>query len=127
MSISQAVGAWGMWLSTEVAKNSLSSQRKSTLGSTSKGSSAERVEGDGFMTARQLAWLFVALVAGGAGSACNGTSIGAAPTNISQLQGAGSTFMAPLQKKWREEYQKRHPNMSLTYKMGTRFFNFDLW
>jgi phosphate transport system substrate-binding protein len=67
------------------------------------------------MTARQLAWLLAALIAGGASSACNGTNTGAAPGKVSQLQGAGSTFMAPLQKKWREEYQKRHPEVSLNY------------
>ena len=32
-----------------------------------------------------------------------------------QLHGAGATFPAPLYKKWLEEYQKRHPDVQLSY------------
>lgn len=67
------------------------------------------------MIARQLAWLFAALIAGGVSSACNGKSTSATPANTLQLQGAGATFPAPLYKRWREEYQKRHPHVSLMY------------
>src|SRR5271165_1180802 len=31
------------------------------------------------------------------------------------LHGAGSTFAAPLYKKWIEEYAVSHPNVSLAY------------
>jgi phosphate transport system substrate-binding protein len=37
------------------------------------------------------------------------------PPGAMQLRGAGSTFAAPLQKKWREAYQKRHPEVVVSY------------
>ena len=37
------------------------------------------------------------------------------PPGAIQLQGAGSTFAAPLQKKWLEAYQKRHPEVVVRY------------
>jgi phosphate transport system substrate-binding protein len=71
------------------------------------------------MRARQLAGLFVVGVAvvvcatatcGGAGSA--GKSL---PAGAIQIHGAGATFPAPLYKKWLEEYQKRRPEVLLSY------------
>jgi len=37
------------------------------------------------------------------------------PPGTIQLRGAGSTFAAPLQKKWLEAYQKRHPEVVVSY------------
>jgi phosphate transport system substrate-binding protein len=37
------------------------------------------------------------------------------PPGTIQLRGAGSTFAAPLQKKWLETYQKRHPEVAVSY------------
>jgi phosphate transport system substrate-binding protein len=37
------------------------------------------------------------------------------PLGTIQLRGAGSTFAAPLQKKWLEAYQKRHPEVVVSY------------
>jgi phosphate transport system substrate-binding protein len=37
------------------------------------------------------------------------------PPGAIQLRGAGSTFAAPLQKKWLEAYQKRHPEIVVSY------------
>jgi phosphate transport system substrate-binding protein len=37
------------------------------------------------------------------------------PPGTIQLRGAGSTFAAPLQKKWIEAYQKRHPDVVVSY------------
>ena len=37
------------------------------------------------------------------------------PPGTMQLRGAGSTFAAPLQKKWLEAYQKRHPDVVVSY------------
>jgi phosphate transport system substrate-binding protein len=71
------------------------------------------------MRARQLAGLFVVSVAvvvcatatfGGAGSA--GKNL---PAGAIQLHGAGATFPAPLYKKWLEEYQKRRPEVVVSY------------
>jgi phosphate transport system substrate-binding protein len=39
----------------------------------------------------------------------------ALPPGTIQLRGAGSTFAAPLQKKWLEAYQKRHPKVVVSY------------
>ena len=37
------------------------------------------------------------------------------PPGTIQLRGAGSTFAAPLQKKWMEAYQKRRPDVVISY------------
>jgi phosphate transport system substrate-binding protein len=37
------------------------------------------------------------------------------PPGAIQLRGAGSTFAAPLQKKWMEAYQKRRPDVVISY------------
>ena len=37
------------------------------------------------------------------------------PPGAIQLRGAGSTFAAPLQKKWMEAYQKRRPDVAISY------------
>ena len=37
------------------------------------------------------------------------------PPGAMQLRGAGSTFAAPLQKKWIEAYQKRRPHVVVSY------------
>ncbi len=37
------------------------------------------------------------------------------PPGTIQLRGAGSTFAAPLQKKWLEAYQKRHAKVVVSY------------
>jgi phosphate transport system substrate-binding protein len=37
------------------------------------------------------------------------------PPGAMRLRGAGSTFAAPLQKKWLEAYQKRHPEAVVSY------------
>ena len=37
------------------------------------------------------------------------------PPGTIPLRGAGSTFAAPLQKKWMEAYQKRRPGVVITY------------
>lgn len=68
------------------------------------------------MSGRHLAWLLTALLTCGGGVACNGMSVGGnSSTNVTQLQGAGATFPAPLYKKWREEYEKQHPGVKLNY------------
>ncbi len=68
------------------------------------------------MLVRRSALLFLALVLGCSGIACKETSTARelAPGTL-QLHGAGATFPAPLYKKWLEEYQKRHPNVLLSY------------
>jgi phosphate transport system substrate-binding protein len=50
------------------------------------------------------------------GLACSdNTSQPPAAAGTLQLHGAGATFPAPLYKKWLEEYQKRHPDVQLSY------------
>lgn len=49
------------------------------------------------------------------------------PPGTIQLRGAGSTFAAPLQKKWLEAYQKHHPKVVVSYEVigsgeGTKQF-----
>jgi phosphate transport system substrate-binding protein len=80
------------------------------------------------MMARHCALLFMALAVCCSGLACTDNNpkqrqaVGAL-----QLHGAGATFPAPLYKKWLEEYQKRHPEVPLSYDAigsgeGTRQF-----
>ena len=40
----------------------------------------------------------------------------ALPSGTVQLHGAGATFPEPLYKKWIAEYQKRHPQIAVSYK-----------
>jgi phosphate transport system substrate-binding protein len=52
----------------------------------------------------------------GSGLACTDTNPKQrAAAGTLQLRGAGATFPAPLYKKWVEEYQKRHPDVQLSY------------
>ena len=37
------------------------------------------------------------------------------PPGALQLRGGGSTFAAPLQKKWLEAYRQRHPEVAISY------------
>jgi phosphate transport system substrate-binding protein len=37
------------------------------------------------------------------------------PPGTVPLRGAGSTFTAPLYKTWLDAYQKRHPEVALSY------------
>lgn len=68
------------------------------------------------MTARQYALFLVAVAVCCAGAACRGSNTSnALPPGASQIRGAGATFPAPLYKKWREEYQQRHPEVVLSY------------
>ena len=70
------------------------------------------------MTARRFISLPLAVIVvmcgiapvGQAGSAGK-----ALPPGAMQIHGAGATFPAPLYKKWLEEYQKRRPEIALSY------------
>ena len=44
-----------------------------------------------------------------------GEAQGASADGGVNLRGAGSTFAAPLYKKWIEEYAVSHPNIALSY------------
>ncbi len=39
-----------------------------------------------------------------------------APTQVVTIRGAGSTFVAPLFRKWFEQYHQEHPNTAIEYK-----------
>ena len=68
------------------------------------------------MTAPHWAMLCVIMAVCGSGLACTDTNPKQrAPVGTLQLRGAGATFPAPLYKKWLEEYQKRHPDVQLSY------------
>ena len=68
------------------------------------------------MTAHHWALLCVMLAICGSGLACTDTNPKQRATvGTLQLRGAGATFPAPLYKKWLEEYQKRHPDVQLSY------------
>src|SRR5262245_50713701 len=68
------------------------------------------------MTARQFVVLLATVAACSASAACSRDSTSSAmPAGVVQLHGAGATFPAPLYKKWREEYQKRQPQVLLSY------------
>jgi phosphate transport system substrate-binding protein len=59
--------------------------------------------------------------------ACQQTPQQQVPANALQLAGAGATFPYPLYKKWIEEYQKQHSDLSISYDAvgsgeGTRRF-----
>src|SRR5262249_47406420 len=91
-------------------------RRKNTPSSTCAASSVEARRGDALMTARQFVMLLAAVVACSVGAACSRDSNGSnVPAGAVQLRGAGATFPAPLYKKWREEYQKRQPQVQLSY------------
>lgn len=65
---------------------------------------------------RRLTLLLAFVGLGVSINACTSdTATSALPTGTLQLHGAGATFPAPLYKKWREEYQKRHAGVVLTY------------
>jgi phosphate transport system substrate-binding protein len=73
-------------------------------------------EGGGFMMTRQYVALLWAVALCSVSVSCTRDSTsGNTTTSTVQLQGAGATFPAPLYKKWREEYQKRHPEVTLEY------------
>jgi phosphate transport system substrate-binding protein len=77
------------------------------------------------MIARQLALVCLAVAVGIAALRDAGSKD--LPPGAMQLRGAGSTFAAPLQKKWLEAYQKRHPEVVINYEAigsgeGTRQF-----
>jgi phosphate transport system substrate-binding protein len=68
------------------------------------------------MTAPHWALLCVIMAVCGSGLACTDTNPKQrASAGTLQLRGAGATFPAPLYKKWLEEYQKRHPDVQLSY------------
>jgi phosphate transport system substrate-binding protein len=69
------------------------------------------------MTVRHSALLCVLLAICCSGLACsdNTTKQRTAAAGTLQLRGAGATFPAPLYKKWLEEYQRRHPEVQLSY------------
>ncbi len=59
--------------------------------------------------------VIAAIVCGTAISGGGGSPGKALPPGASQIRGAGATFPAPLYKKWLEEYQKRRPDVVLSY------------
>jgi phosphate transport system substrate-binding protein len=59
--------------------------------------------------------VMVALVCSTAISGNGGSPGKALPPGAIQIHGAGATFPAPLYKKWLEEYQKRRPDVALSY------------
>jgi phosphate transport system substrate-binding protein len=69
------------------------------------------------MTVRHSALLCLLLAVCCSGLACgdNTAKQRAAAAGTLQLRGAGATFPAPLYKKWLEEYQRRHPEVQLSY------------
>ena len=69
------------------------------------------------MTVRHSALLCLLLAVCCSGLACsdNAAKQRAAAASTLQLRGAGATFPAPLYKKWLEEYQRRHPEVQLSY------------
>jgi phosphate transport system substrate-binding protein len=71
------------------------------------------------MTARQMVVLAVVVLAisvsWGVVSAQAGTPSKNVPPGTMHIHGAGATFPAPLYKKWIEEYQKRRPEVMVSY------------
>jgi phosphate transport system substrate-binding protein len=71
------------------------------------------------MTARQMVVLAVILLAFSMGCSAvpaqAGTSSKNVPPGTMHIHGAGATFPAPLYKKWIEEYQKRRPEVMVSY------------
>ena len=55
------------------------------------------------------------IVASWAGSVVGVWAQGARTTDSVSLHGAGSTFAAPLYKKWIDEYGVSHPNVAISY------------
>ena len=70
------------------------------------------------MTARRFISLTLAVIVVMCGTAPARHAWGAGkapPAGAIQIHGAGATFPAPLYKKWLEEYQKRRPEVALSY------------
>ena len=68
------------------------------------------------MIARRLTLLLFALTVCGTAISAGGSRTGKdLPPGTLQLHGAGSTFAAPLQKKWLEAYQQRRPDVVIRY------------
>ncbi len=68
------------------------------------------------MTVHHWAMLCMIMAICCSGFACtDNTPKQRAAVGTLQLRGAGATFPAPLYKKWREEYQKRHSDVQLSY------------
>jgi phosphate transport system substrate-binding protein len=80
--------------------------------------SADAIKGCALMTTRRLPLLMLAAmiaVCSTVLSGYGGTPGKALPPGAIQIHGAGATFPAPLYKKWLEEYQKRRPEVLLSY------------
>lgn len=70
------------------------------------------------MTARQrvvVCAVFAMLVSSGPLPVQAGAPGKNVPPGTTHIHGAGATFPAPLYKKWLEEYQKRRPEVMITY------------
>jgi phosphate transport system substrate-binding protein len=70
------------------------------------------------MSARRFALLVFAVivaVCGVDGMSYAGSPVKGPSPGAIQVHGAGATFPAPLYKKWLEEYQKRRPDIALSY------------
>ena len=68
------------------------------------------------MLAPGLILLVMALTVGSAALSAAGSRQGTyVPPGTVPLRGAGSTFAAPLYKTWLDAYQKRHPEVALSY------------
>jgi phosphate transport system substrate-binding protein len=71
------------------------------------------------MTARQMVVLVVVVLAVPVGYGSvpvhAGTPSKNVPAGTMHIHGAGATFPAPLYKKWIEEYQKRRPEVMVSY------------
>jgi hypothetical protein len=68
------------------------------------------------MRASRLILLVITLTVGSAVLSIGGSRTGKdPPPGTIPLQGAGSTFAAPLYKTWLDAYQKRHPEVALRY------------
>jgi phosphate transport system substrate-binding protein len=67
------------------------------------------------MLTRRAAASAIASFALSTGPAIRAFAQGAQTTGAVTLQGAGSTFTAPLYKKWIDEYAVSHPSISISY------------
>ena len=65
----------------------------------------------------RLIALLLTLICSTVMNSCDGDKVSnALPPGTMQIHGAGATFPEPLYKKWIAEYQKRHPQIAVSYK-----------
>ena len=67
------------------------------------------------MLTRRFTTIVMMIVASWAGSVVGVWAQAARTTHLVSLHGVGSTFAAPLYKKWIDEYGVSHPNVAISY------------